>query len=423
MIRYILLFVCSIFPLLSWSQDKAKENKQADAYNRKTLMRSVKEFHKAQNYAKIDETLTKAFSTYAEARGDAQLMNYELDALYGLMQAENTHIFLNNRADTAKFFSYILKTYECGLRLDTLDSKPDEKGRIKQRYRENITAKLSQLRNNLRSGGKFHYKKKNYADAYRFFEMYLRTMGSPLVKKTAVSKTSRLDADSVAIARLAVLSAFEAKQYGLAIQFLSLAHRDTTYRMPLLELQAICYRNLADSARYVGTLTEGFGRYPQNEHFYSPLISHYDSLGQYRTSMQVVNRLIRTDSTQAKFWYLKGKLYQALELPDSAIEAYQQTVSLVDTIPEVYSSLGDMFTIKAHRFYLQADLHIGTPEYWTNRNRLNAYYESSCKAYEKARSLAPERSDLWLAGLREAYFRLNRGKELKALEKVTPPKK
>ena len=138
--------------------------------------------------------------------------------------------------------------------------------------------------------------------------------------------------------------------------------------------------------------------------------------------MKIVNRLVALDSANAKYWYLKGKLYQALEQSDSAIWAYKKTIERVDTVAAVYGSLGDMYTLQAHRFYNQADLHLGTPEYWNNRKQLNTIYEKACLAYEKARELAPQNNVLWLAGLREAYFRLNRGKELKALEKLNPQK-
>lgn len=423
MIRYILLFVCSFLPLFLQAQDKTKDKKPADEYNRKQLVRSVKEYHKAQNHAKIEETLNKAFQKYPEARADGQLMNYQLDALYGLMKTENTHIFLNNKADTAKFFSYIYKTYDCALRLDTLDSRPDEKGNVKRRFKENVSSKLSQLRNNLRSGGKYHYKKRNYAEAYNFFDMYLRTVGSPLTRKNIpAARLATFDGDSISIAWLATLSAYAAKQYGKAMTHYTLAARDTTYRLPLLELKADCYRNLSDTPRYLQALQDGVSLYPQNESFYSPLITHYDTLGQFSQSMKIVNRLVALDSANAKYWYLKGKLYQALEQSDSAIWAYKKTIERVDTVAAVYGSLGDMYTLQAHRFYNQADLHLGTPEYWNNRKQLNTIYEKACLAYEKARELAPQNNALWLAGLREAYFRLNRGKELKALEKLNPQK-
>jgi hypothetical protein len=40
------------------------------------------------------------------------------------------------------------------------------------------------------------------------------------------------------------------------------------------------------------------------------------------------------------------------------------------------------------------------------------------KAYESARKFDENNQDLWLSGLRETYFKLNKGKELKALEKI-----
>ena len=41
----------------------------------------------------------------------------------------------------------------------------------------------------------------------------------------------------------------------------------------------------------------------------------------------------------------------------------------------------------------------------------------ACLNYESAREYSPEKGDLWLEGLKECYYKLNKGRELKLLEK------
>ena len=77
-----------------------------------------------------------------------------------------------------------------------------------------------------------------------------------------------------------------------------------------------------------------------------------------------------------------------------------------------------MYLDKAHQFYNSAGLKLGDKNYLSNRRKLNEMYSDAMKAYESARKFDENNQDLWLSGLRETYFKLNKGKELKALEKI-----
>ena len=52
-----------------------------------------------------------------------------------------------------------------------------------------------------------------------------------------------------------------------------------------------------------------------------------------------------------------------------------------------------------------------------NRKILTDLYLSSMSYYEIVRRQRPDEPALWKEGLREAYYRLNKGKELRMLEK------
>ena len=56
--------------------------------------------------------------------------------------------------------------------------------------------------------------------------------------------------------------------------------------------------------------------------------------------------------------------------------------------------------------------------YVKHRRQLNNYYTRAMKSFEQARQFGGDTaSSLWLSGLRETYYKLNKGKELKALER------
>ena len=70
----------SLFTLHASPQD----DKPKEVYKKKTILSEVKSYNKAQNYAKVDNVLQNAFKKYPEAQKDAELMNYETLAQFGL---------------------------------------------------------------------------------------------------------------------------------------------------------------------------------------------------------------------------------------------------------------------------------------------------------------------------------------------------
>ena len=397
---------------------EAKDDKPKEVYKKKTILSEVKSYNKAQNYAKVDNVLQNAFKKYPEAQKDAELMNYETMAQFGLQKAENRKIYLNNKPDTAKYFSYILNTYTYGLRTDSLDQLPNRKGKVKPKYTNQLRDELSSLRNNLKSGGKWFYKRKDYANAIQYFDMYINTIGHSLTSHVEKRTIPSIDADSVELAKLAVISAYGAKQYPLVMRHFDMAIQDSINRALMYEICAKSHQELGDSTHYITTLRKGLELYPLNDFFYATLVSHYNSINEYDSSLVVLNRVIEVDARNRKFWYLKGKVHQCLNQTDSAIVAYQQAIQIQADDAESFSALGNVYLDKAHQFYNSAGLKLGDKNYLSNRRKLNNMYSDAMKAYESARKFDENNQDLWLSGLRETYFKLNKGKELKALEKI-----
>ncbi len=421
LLHSLLFFLLFLLPycISASPQDKGKDNKPKEVYKKKAIRSEVKSYNKAENYAKMNEVLQNAFRKYPQAQQDAELMNFETMAQFGLQKAESRKIYLNNKPDTAKYFSHILNTYTYALRTDSLDHQPNKKGKIAPRYTHQLSTQLLSLRNNLKSGGKWFYKRKDYANAVKYFDMYVSTIGHSLISNPTTSKKepSDMDADSIELAKLAVVSAYGAQQYPLVLRHFRLAVQDSINRSLMYEICAKSLQQLGDSIAYISTLQEGFDLYSLNDYFYATLVSHYNSINEYDASLRVLNKVIENDSHQRKFWYLKGKVHQCLNQSDSAIVAYQQAIQIQPDDAESYAALGSVYLYQAHSFYNSAGLKLGDKNYLSNRKKLNGMYSNAMSAYEAARQFNENDSSLWLSGLREVYFKLNKGRELKALEK------
>ncbi len=393
-----------------------------EVYKKKNVLKEVRAFNKSQNYSKAADALDKAFTSHEAARTDAELLNWAMNMQYQLTQQENRKIYLNNNPDTARYFNTILKVYNFGLACDSADNIPNQKGVVKPRYASNIGNKLFSTRNNLRSGGKFFYKQRKYAESYALLDMYLQTLGHSLIA-TAAEKSgqlSTLDADSLEMARLAVVAAYGANQPANVLQHVATALRDTTNRQLIYELQAKAYEQLGDSMQYLSTLHKAQQEFPLGQFFYSSLITYYNAHSDYNASLRIVNQLVQADDHNRTFWYLKGRIHQCLEQTDSAVHAYHQAIQIHPDDAESYAALGSVYLEQAHSFYEQTNLRIGAKNYATNRRKLNAYYQNARESYEQSRKYDELNKERWLEPLREIYFKLNMGRELRALEKTFP---
>ena len=67
----------------------------------------------------------------------------------------NEKLYLKEKYDTAAFFNMTRRLFDIALTLDTLDMKPDKKGRVKLNYRKSNAETLHQLRPNLYYGGTY----------------------------------------------------------------------------------------------------------------------------------------------------------------------------------------------------------------------------------------------------------------------------
>ena len=410
----LLAGIIAVLPTLSAVAQETSD----EPFVRKRLVKEVKIQNKAEHYDKSSELLRKAFRQYPEAANDVELCNYELMAQMALAQQQSRAIFLNQKPDTARYFGHVLEAYRYALRTDSLDRLPDAKDRIRPKFTSNVSSALTDLRNNLRSGGKYFYKKHDFVQALPYFETYLQTIGHPLVQYDKLKDTVLpLDADSVEIARLAMMAAFSGQKYDKVLQYQPLATRDTVQRAFMLELAAKSCRQLGYELRYVQMLQQGFEQYPLYEYFYTTLLSYYNNEPEYHESLAILNRLLELQPRNRKFLYLKGKMLQGLHQLEEAAQVFQETIQVMPDDAESHASLGSVYLEQAHDYYNNTNLKIGDKNYAKHRRQLNDYYIRAMKAYEQARQFNEHDTSLWLSGLRETYYKLNKGKELKALER------
>jgi hypothetical protein len=401
-------------------------NAQTSDYNRKGLLKELRGYIKADNYTKVDALIKSTISKHSEAKSDAELYNIWMNANYNLALAENRKIYLSTNPDTIKYMDYIYEVFADGLKCDSISRIPDSKGRVKRKFFKNINEKFSFFTTNLENAGKFFYAKRDYRRTCKFVEMCIMTKlwksGTYTLECREDSiPESLLDVNYSRLAVLAVMSAYAIEDYETLLKMYPIAVRDSSRQALVLEFACKSYDQIGDRDSYLNLLNKCFLKYPDKEYFFASLIKCYNDKGDTINALNIAREAVKLNPINRNYWFVKGAEEQICQLEDSAIVSYSNAIKIKKDDAESYSCLADIYLKKAREedrrlTQLFADT-FSKNNYLEHQSRLKSLYAIACLNYESAREYSPEKGDLWLEGLKECYYKLNKGRELKLLEK------
>lgn len=391
----LILFFSTVNPLLSQGIPKAQR-------------KELRSLLKAEKYSDADKLLDRIVKEQPALSNDAEVINNIVIVQDKLAQAENRKIYLNNKPDTVKYFSHIYSIYSNGMRYRVPEGTKDD-----GKASKNISQLMCTYRNNLRSAGKYFYAKKDYPNAFRYIDMYISSDTTSFIRQS----NCNMESDSIAMAKLALFSAYSNKDYANVFHYSSKATADSLNLESIKEVIARSATEAGDSALMLATLVEASKLFPRNEYFYTTLIRYYTNHTYYHEALEVIEYHLSFLPREPKLWYIKGKTEECLSLPDSALISYNTQLALDSTASETFSSMGNIYISKAHDYASSHNEKAGTNRYRRVQREINAIYAKAETYFEKARELQPQTSSLWLQGLSECYFKLNKGDKLRSLEK------
>ena len=123
--------------------------------------------------------------------------------------------------DTLKAYNSILKMFEYYTKGDDLAQVPNEKGKIKNKYRKANASTILVERPNLINGGIQFFNLDKNKEALQFFATYVESASYPMLAEQNLAKTDTLLAQ---IAYYATLAADRVGDKDAIIKYLSLIH-------------------------------------------------------------------------------------------------------------------------------------------------------------------------------------------------------
>ncbi len=296
----------------------------------------------------------------------------------------NMKAYLKQNLDTVQLYRTVLDIYGYTLKSDSLD----ERGKFRNK---NISLRALH-RDNLLGGGKYHMRSSRWAEAYPFFDMFLRTCTTDM--NDIIGRVSYL---------ATVCGMNEGNPHHV------LRYVDTAIdlmpeeeRAALSECKARSCVSLGDSVQWVEILKEGVNRYPGNNYFFLNLMDYYMRHGQAERGMELTDSLVNHDGDRAVYWFAMSMFALHNKEYDMCIELSEECLKRdPDNVDALYNK-----GISLLNLALNEKL----------RSLRMVLYRRALKPMERVRELSPDNLQRWGTPLYRIYLNLNMGKKFEEID-------
>ncbi len=392
--RSIVIFTVILFPLIIFAQKKQIMLAQEQVKTGKGLEKAEKSMRLLLEDS-ANRTNTKVWAVLCESL----IKQYELG---------NEKLYLKQKYDTTTLFSITKRLFRSMASFDSIDAKPDSKGRIRPKYRENHAAFLNSIRPNLFNGGVYLIHKKEYQKAYDYFADYINSATQPLLAKY---KYLQKDALIPHAAYWSMFCGYKLKDAKKIMTHMKLAERDSSMLNFVRQYEAEAFLINADTTNYLRALQDGFSAFPNFSFFFPRLFEYYSEKGDFKSALIIADRALKADSSSVLFRYTKSTALLNLGRYNECIQICEQLIAENDKFADAYYNLG-------LSYFNQAIEMDKVRQHKSKRAKIDKLYEKALPYITRYKELAPEMKDKWLAPLYTIYLNLNMGKEFDAIDEL-----
>ena len=211
---------------------------------------------------------------------------------------ENMKLYLpGGQADTAKLYNSLAKMFEYYTKCDEVEQAKVQSGELKKpKLRKKLAKTLATVRPQLTNAGSDAYNAGNYANALKFFGLYVDAPQNPLFADEDAVKNDTL---TPLIANYAALAANSLKDNAAVIKYATIGkeHKEEGYRSLMCLAEAYGKGETPDSAKWLTTIQEGVEKFPSQEYFIGNLMDYYIQKGKIDEGLAQMDAILAKNST------------------------------------------------------------------------------------------------------------------------------
>ncbi len=323
---------------------------------------------------------------------------------------------LKQTVDEAAMYNALYNITPYFLVCDSLDQLPDEKGKVKSKFRKNIKSILQTNANYLINGGAYFYENQDYPKAYAFFQQYLNLPDLAMFIGDKTPIVAKNDSNYMMIKFYSGIAASQMEDHSKAIKAYESLKNDNYKAAEVYQYLCMEYDQAKDSVNFVKTLKEGVEKFPDNSYFILNLINQYIYGNKTDEAITYLNKAIAQKPEDPQLYDVLGKIYENRKEIDKATENFQKALSFNPEYAEAIGDMGRIYYNQAVELQQKANDITDNKQYQTTLVDVKALFQKALPFFEKAHKLKPEEREYKLA-LRGIYYSLNMGTELEAIEK------
>ena len=289
--------------------------------------------------------------------------------------------------------------------------QPNEKGKVKIRFRQNNQQRVQNIRLNLINAGLYDYNHKNMEGALAKWALYL---DSPLEALfTGVPDVADLSKDQYRseIAYYAGLVAYQMKDHATAVKYAKMAGEDPKKAGEANEIILFSMKETmktqADSTEYVNMLKKLHKDSPEEERFFNLLMEYYTRSNNMKALAEWAEEEIALDPENKMAWALKGEVQMNNREWDAAVESYKKAIEIDPDFIQCVFNAGVCLNSKAIELKDKlADKNTGGLTK-ANADKVKAILTEALPYLERAKELDPDREKVrWAYPLYQIYYSL-----------------
>ena len=375
---------------------------------KKELSQARSYIKSGKDYDKAEKLMTDLIAKDSASRQNKKVYATWYESVLGQYQQINEKIYLQQKYDTATVYTLLNRMYRVAESLDSLDAKPDEKGKVKLEYRKSNADQLDKLRRNLYFGGTYNVRRSKFKEAFGFFETYIDAARQPLFTAYDYAKN---DSSMATAAYWATLAGYRMKDAERTLRYSNMALTDASRAVYIRQYICEAYLWQNNEEAYLKALEDGFEHHPEYAYFFPRLGDYYNKHGQIDKTLRLSNEALAKYPDRSLFLLAKSVALLELDHYDECIEVSSKLISKEPELPEPYFNIATCYLNQALELEKKNEPRL-------YRQKLTDLYTKARPHMEQYRKLAPNDQKRWAPALYRVYLNLNMGQQFEEIDRL-----
>jgi len=291
--------------------------------------------------AEAIKVLTPALSN-GSAQSKAAAYNQLAEINYKIF-SDQQEIILNNQIkqtktphDTVAMNNAVYGMIDAAVKCDEFDQQPNDKGKVKPKFRSANGAKYFLQRQQLINPGLDMFNSKNYEGAAKYWGLYIDSYSAPLFEKQDKSADKSL----TQIAYYAALACYNLKDYSKAGKYAAVAQNDTAFAKDAMEIVLFSQKETAktkeDTLAYMNRLKELHAATPGEDRYFGLMSEYYSQKGHEAEKKAWLDDELAKFPNNKMAWAIKGEDAMNAKNWDEAITDFDKATAIDPQFVQVY---------------------------------------------------------------------------------------